>query len=130
MKEEIENKILKSLNQDLFLKIEKDLEQCSFLYKNDFKSKIFLLIEKLQKFADLDVEDSYDFLIFLKLEKRNLEDIIVNLSQIASKNENAYFAVYYYYSINRLLNCYDLYNDKKKDDNHDENYEKFEQSIS
>ena len=129
-KEEIENKILKSLNQDLFLKTEKELEQCSFLYKNDFKSKIFLLIEKLQKFADLDVEDSYDFMIFLKLEKRNLEDIIVNLSQIASKNENAYFAVYYYYSINRLLNCYDLSDDKKKDNNHDENYEKFEQSSS
>ena len=122
------NKILKSLDPNLYYKTKEDLEKCSFLYENNFTDKIFMLIERLKKFENVEIENFYDLIMFLKSEKRSLEDIIQSLNEITSQNRNAYFAIYYYYSVNRLLNIFGSYKGEKEEKNH-ENYSKLKQPI-
>ena len=114
-----ENKILKSLDSNLFFKTKNDLENCAFLYENNFENKIFTLLEKLQKFENAKIEDIYDFVMFLKSEKKNLEFIIHSLPLLTYKNKNSYLSCYYYYAINRLLFHYKSY--KKKNEGKEEN---------
>ena len=88
-----------------------------------------MLIERLKKFENIEIENFYDLIMLLKSEKRSLEDIIQSLNEITSQNRNAYFAIYYYYSVNRLLNIFGSYKEEKEEKNH-ENYSKLNQPIS
>lgn len=138
-KEEKENKILKSLDPNLFFKTKEQLQKCSFLYENNFINKIFYLIEKLKKFENAEIEDIYDLIVFLKSEKSNLEDIMHNLPLTTIKNKNAYFASYYYYILNRLLYVYESNKNNKEKNEYEyyqqllpeeENEDKKERNIS
>ena len=99
-----------NFDSDLFQKDKESIEKYSFLFNNDFGEKLFDLIEKLKDYKYNDLENIYDFIIFLKSEKNNLEEIITNLSFITYEKKNVYFASYYYYAINKLLNIYANYN--------------------
>ena len=118
-KEKKENEILKCLDPNIFFKTKENLEKCSFLYENNFINKIFFLIEKLKTFENAEIEDIYDLIIFLKSEKSNLEDIMHNIPLITTKNKNAYFASYYYYILNRLLNVYESNKNNKEENEYD-----------
>ncbi len=106
------NNALKNEDQELFNK-SKEIEQYSFLFENNFAQKLFDLINKLKEYNFKDIECKYELIIFLKSENEKLEEIINNLPLITYKNKNCYFASYYYYVINKLLNLYEQFNKKE-----------------
>jgi hypothetical protein len=127
---------LKNCNKELFNKC-KNLETFSYFFENNFDEKIMFLINKLKDYNKNDIEYLYEFISFLKNEKTKLEDIIHNFPLITYKNRNAYFASYYFYVINKLLNLYENYEENVKnkeyfnlDDNEEENEEEDENELN
>ncbi len=123
------NNALKNEDQELFNK-SKEIEQYSFLFENNFAQKLFDLINKLKEYNFKDIECKYELIIFLKSENEKLEEIINNLPLITYKNKNCYFASYYYYVINKLLNLYEQFNKKEIiEENEKELIEEIEKEI-
>ena len=62
---------------------------------------------------------------FLKSENEKLKEIISEFTLISYKNKNAYFASYYFYALNKLLNYFNYY--KNKNSNKNDEYKKIEE---
>jgi hypothetical protein len=91
--------------------------QLPFFFLNDFAQKIFDLFDKLLKYSPQNLESIYDFMEFLKSENEKLKEIISEFPLFNYKNKNAYFASYYFYALNKLLNYFNYYKNKSNNDN-------------
>lgn len=113
--------MVRSSDEELYMSIkdkqEKMNNQLPFFFLNDFAQKIFDLFDKLLKYSPKNLESIYDFMEFLKSENEKLKDIISEFPLLNYKNKNAYFASYYFYALNKLLNYFNYYKNKNNNDN-------------
>ena len=120
--------MIKNSDDSLFNKIKNKQDEIndkySFFFSNDFAIKIFDLFDKLLIYSPQNLESINGFMEFIKSENEKLKDIISDFPLITYKNRNAYFASYYFYALNKLLNYFLYY--QKRDNNSNDEYKKIE----